>query len=64
MNKKILIVEDDSSMQKEFKDLLENASCDVLILNDFLHAKEYILNTNPDLVCLIIPKWLTFTKRI
>ena len=52
MNKKILIVEDDSSMQKEFKDLLENASCDVLILNDFLHAKEYILKTNPDLVLL------------
>lgn len=52
MNKKILIVEDDSSMQEELKDLLENASYDVLILNDFLHAKEYILKTNPDLVLL------------
>ena len=52
MNKKILIVEDDSSMQEELKDLLENASYDALILNDFLHAKEYILKTNPDLVLL------------
>lgn len=52
MNKKILIVEDDSSMQEELKDLLENASYDTLILNDFLHAKEYILKTNPDLVLL------------
>lgn len=52
MNKKILIVEDDSSMQEELKDLLENAFYDALILNDFLHAKEYILKTNPDLVLL------------
>ena len=52
MDKKILIVEDDSSMQEELKDLLENASYDVLILTDFLHAKEYILKTNPDLVLL------------
>lgn len=52
MNKKILIVEDDSSMQEELKDLLENASYDVLILTDFLNAKEYILKTNPDLVLL------------
>ncbi len=52
MDKKILIVEDDSSMQEELKDLLENASYDALILNDFLHAKEYILKTNPDLVLL------------
>lgn len=52
MNKKILIVEDDSSMQEELKDLLENASYDALILNDFLHAKEYILKANPDLVLL------------
>ncbi len=52
MNKKILIVEDDSSMQEELKDLLENASYDTLILTDFLHAKEYILKTSPDLVLL------------
>lgn len=52
MDKKILIVEDDSSMQEELKDLLENASYDTLILTDFLHAKEYILKTNPDLVLL------------
>lgn len=52
MNKKILIVEDDSSMQEELKCLLENASYDTLILTDFLHAKEYILKTNPDLVLL------------
>ena len=52
MNKKILIVEDDSSMQEELKDLLENASYDTLILTDFLHAKEYILKTNSDLVLL------------
>ena len=52
MNKKILILEDDSSMQEELKDLLENASYDTLILTDFLHAKEYILKTNPDLVLL------------
>ena len=52
MNKKILIVEDDSSMQEELKGLLENASYDTLILTDFLHAKEYILKTNPDLVLL------------
>lgn len=52
MNKKILIVEDDSSMQEELKGLLKNASYDTLILTDFLHAKEYILKTNPDLVLL------------
>ena len=52
MNKKLLIVEDDSSMQEELKGLLENASYDTLILTDFLHAKEYILKTNPDLVLL------------
>ena len=52
MNKKILIVEDDSNMQEELKDLLENASYDALILTDFLYAKEYILKTNPDLVLL------------
>jgi len=52
MNKKILIVEDDSIMQEELKDLLENASYDTLILTDFLHAKEYILKTSPDLVLL------------
>lgn len=52
MNKKILIVEDDSSMQEELKGLLENASYNTLILTDFLHAKEYILKTNPDLVLL------------
>lgn len=52
MNKKILIVEDDSSMQEELKGLLENASYDTLILTDFLHAKEYILKTNPYLVLL------------
>lgn len=52
MNKKILMVEDDSSMQEELKGLLENASYDTLILTDFLHAKEYILKTNPDLVLL------------
>lgn len=52
MNKKILIVEDDSSMQEELKGLLENATYDTLILTDFLHAKEYILKTNPDLVLL------------
>lgn len=52
MNKKILIVEDDSSMQEELKGLLENASYDTLILTDFLHAKEYILKTNPDLLLL------------
>lgn len=52
MNKKILIVEDDSSMQEELKGLLENASYDTLILTDFLYAKEYILKTNPDLVLL------------
>lgn len=52
MNKKILIVEDDSSMQEELKGLLENASYDTLILTDFLHAKEYILKTSPDLVLL------------
>ena len=52
MNKKILIVEDDSSMQEELKGLLENASYDTLILTDFLHAKEYISKTNPDLVLL------------
>ena len=32
--------------------MLENASYDTLILTDFLHAKEYILKTNPDLVLL------------
>lgn len=39
-------------MQEELKELLENASYEVLVLDDFLHAKEYILKTNLDLVLL------------
>lgn len=39
MNKKILIVEDDSSMQEELKGLLENASYDTLFLLTFYMLK-------------------------
>ena len=52
MNKKILIVEDDISMQEELKALLENTSYEVTVLKDFANAKEIILNSNVDLVLL------------
>ena len=52
MNKKILIVEDDISMQEELKALLENTSYGVTVLKDFANAKEIILNSNVDLVLL------------
>lgn len=52
MNKKILIVEDDISMQEELKALLENTSYEVSVLKDFANAKEIILNSNVDLVLL------------
>lgn len=52
MNKKILIVEDDISMQEELKALLENTSYEVSVLKDFANAEEIILNSNVDLVLL------------
>lgn len=52
MNKKILIVEDDISMQEELKALLENTSYEVSVLKDFANAKEIILKSNVDLILL------------
>lgn len=52
--KRILIVEDDQTLQEELKALLDNASYDALVLKDFTNSKEAILKENPDLVLLDI----------
>ena len=52
--KKILIVEDDISIRKELKDLLDNAGFYGLILEDFENAFEQIKKEHPDLILLDI----------
>lgn len=54
--KKILIVEDDSSVIEELQELLKNAGYSVVTLKDFHHAYEEILNliSSIDLILLDI----------
>ena len=52
--KKILIVEDDKTLQEELKNLLSNASYNAVVLDDFFNAKETILKNSPDLILLDI----------
>ncbi len=48
----ILIVEDDSAVRQELKQLLENALYAVTVLSEFEKPEEDILKTRPDLVLL------------
>lgn len=52
--KKIVIVEDDQELCQELKLLLENAGYNGIVLEDFLNAKQTILNAHPDLILLDI----------
>lgn len=49
---KILIIEDDTALSQELKQLLENALYDALALMDFGNVKEEILGMEPDLVLM------------
>ena len=52
--KKILVVEDDTSISSELKDLLDNSGYDGIILKDFENSFEEIKQINPDLILLDI----------
>ena len=52
--KKILIVEDDTSISEELKNLLENSGYNGAILKDFENSYEEIKRENPDLILLDI----------
>lgn len=52
--KKILIVEDDLSIRTELTNLLTNSGYEADTLTDFDNSKEYILNSNADLILLDI----------
>ena len=52
--KKILIVEDDSVISNELKEMLDNSNYEGIILNDFNNALKEILEINPDLILLDI----------
>ena len=52
--KKIMIVEDDATICKELKNLLENSGYVVTLLNNFLNSTEEIINSHVDLVLLDI----------
>ena len=52
--KKILIVEDDTSISRELKDLLENSGYNGVVLKDFENSYEEIKKENPDLILLDI----------
>ena len=52
--KKILIVEDDTSISEELKNLLDNAGYNGVILKDFESSYEEIKRENPDLILLDI----------
>ena len=51
--KKILIVEDDTSISEELKNLLDNAGYKGVILKDFENSYEEIKRENPDLILLL-----------
>ena len=52
--KKILVVEDDTSISEELKNLLENSGYNGVILKDFENSYEEIKRENPDLILLDI----------
>ena len=52
--KKILIVEDDTSISEELKNLLENSGYNGVILKGFENSYEEIKRENPDLILLDI----------
>ena len=52
--KKILIVEDDTSISEELKNLLDNAGYNGVISKDFENSYEEIKRENPDLILLDI----------
>lgn len=52
--KRILIVEDDTSISEELKNLLDNAGFNGVILKDFENSFEEIKKENPDLILLDI----------
>lgn len=52
--KKILIVEDDTSISEELKNLLDNAGYNGVILKDFENSYKEIKRENPDLILLDI----------
>lgn len=52
--KKIMIVEDDATICKELKNLLENSGYAVTLLNNFENSTEEIINSHVDLVLLDI----------
>lgn len=52
--KKILIVEDDTSISEELKNLLDNAGYKGVILKDFENSYEETKKENPDLILLDI----------
>ena len=51
---KILIIEDDSSIRTELKELLNNSGYETIILTDFQNALDNILNIKADLILLDI----------
>ena len=52
--KKILIIEDDTSISNELKDLLDHAGYSGIILRDFENSLEETKKENPDLILLDI----------
>ena len=52
--KKIMLVEDDTSISSELKDLLDNAGYNGVVLKDFENSYEEIEKENPDLILLDI----------
>ena len=52
--KKILVVEDDTSISEELKNLLENSGYNGVILKDFENSYAEIKRENPDLILLDI----------
>lgn len=52
--KKIIIVEDDEVIASELSNLLQNAGYEAIVLLDFEHALEVLLNSSADLVLLDI----------
>jgi DNA-binding response OmpR family regulator len=52
MTRRILIVEDDTTIQQELKTLLENYRYEVMVTDDFAHIVESIIEQDPHLVLL------------
>lgn len=52
--KKILIIEDDRNLLNELKEFLQNKGYEVLSVENFLKATEFVLDKSPDLVILDI----------